>query len=124
MTIHHSLPTILKPFSIPSAWCTTSSPVIGMKKLSKIIHGLQDQVILRMLTNLTCNFTKNVIFSGSEFVLTFHFTDNEIIVYTEDEGRTYQYQFGHKFNINEIESVQVWDDIEYIQEITFRYKTK
>lgn len=63
-------------------------------------------------------------FSGSEFTLTFHFTENEIIVYTEDEGRTYQYQFGHKFDISQIENVQVWDDIEYIQEIIFRYKTK
>lgn len=59
---------------------------------------------------------------GQEFVLTFHFDDNEILVYSDDEDRCFQYKFGHKFDIGDIKSVQVWDDVESVDEIIFRYQ--
>lgn len=59
---------------------------------------------------------------GEEFVLTFFFNDDEIIVYSEDEYRNYQYSIKNRFAIGEIKSVQVWDGVQYINEIIFRYK--
>jgi len=59
---------------------------------------------------------------GQTFVLTFLFTDTDITVYTEDDGRCFQYAFTHKFDISDIKSVQLWDDFEYVDEIIFRYK--
>lgn len=59
---------------------------------------------------------------GSPFVLTFTFTNSDITVYTDDENRCFQYAFTHKFEIDQIKSVQLWDDVEYVEEITFRFK--
>lgn len=63
-----------------------------------------------------------LFFLGQEFVLTFHFDDSEILVYSDDENRCFQYRFAYKFDIGDIKSVQVWDDVDYIKEIIFRYK--
>lgn len=59
---------------------------------------------------------------GQEFVLTFFFSDDEIVVYTNDVGRGFQYKYSNKFNIDDIRSVEVWGDVEYVNEIIFRYK--
>lgn len=63
-----------------------------------------------------------VPYLGQEFVLTFHFDDSEFLVYSDDENRCFQYRFEYKFDIRDIKSVQVWDDIDYVDEIIFRYK--
>lgn len=57
-----------------------------------------------------------------ELVLTFSFGDGEIFVYAGDEYRNYQYAFERKFSIDSIRSIEVWGDVEFIDEITFRYK--
>jgi len=59
---------------------------------------------------------------GQEFVLTFHFDDSEIFVYSDDEDRCFLYRFGYKFDIGDIKAVQLWDDVDYVKEIIFRYK--
>lgn len=59
-----------------------------------------------------------------EFHLTFVFHYDEILVYTGDEDRGYQYRFIHQFDIGDIYSVEVWDDVDYVSEITFRYKNE
>lgn len=61
-------------------------------------------------------------YSGQDFILTFHFTEREIMVYTDDTARCFQYEFEHQFDIADIKSVQVWDDVDYIDEIVFRYQ--
>lgn len=58
---------------------------------------------------------------GKKFVLTFHFDDNEMLVYSGDENRHFQYKFEYQFDIGDIKAVQVWDDVDYISEIIFRY---
>lgn len=60
---------------------------------------------------------------GKKFVLTFHFDDNEVLVYSGDEDRSFQYRFEYQFDIGDIKTVQVWDDVDYISEIIFRYGT-
>lgn len=60
--------------------------------------------------------------SGQEFVLTFHFDDSEILVYSGDENRCYLYKFDYKFDIGDIMSVQLWDDVDCVNEIIFRYR--
>ena len=62
------------------------------------------------------------LFSGEEFILTFLFNENGIIVYSGDDGGCFQYKFVPVFDISEIKVIQLWDDIEYIKEIVFRYK--
>lgn len=63
-----------------------------------------------------------ILYSGHEFVLTFHFDDSEFLVYSDDENRCFQYRFAYKFDIRDIKSVQVWDDVDSVDEIIFRYK--
>lgn len=58
---------------------------------------------------------------GREFVLTFRFDDNDFLVYSGDENRNFQYKFEYQFDIGDIKAVQVWDDVDHIQEIIFRY---
>lgn len=67
---------------------------------------------------------KITLIVGSKFTLTFHIGEDDYFVYTGDEGRNFQYQFPHQLNIKDIECVQLWDDIEYVNEIIFRYKQK
>lgn len=62
------------------------------------------------------------VYLGQEFVLTFHFDDSEIFVYSDDEDRCFLYRFGYKFDIGDIKAVQLWDDVDYVKEIIFRYK--
>lgn len=59
---------------------------------------------------------------GQEFVLTFHFYEDEIVVYSDDQDRCFQYKFDHKFDMGVIKSVQLWDDVDHVNEIVFRYK--
>lgn len=61
---------------------------------------------------------------GHKFVLTFLFDDNEFVVYTGDDNRMFQYKFEYQFDIGDIKCIQLWDDIDYISEIIFRYKNK
>lgn len=58
---------------------------------------------------------------GHEFTLYFQFHDNEFLVYSGDENRGHQYRFAYQFDIGDIYSVQVWDDLDYISEVIFRY---
>uniref|UniRef100_A0A0K8TTR1 Galectin n=1 Tax=Tabanus bromius TaxID=304241 RepID=A0A0K8TTR1_TABBR len=59
---------------------------------------------------------------GEEFILTFYFDDSEILIYTGDDMRDLQYRYDHVLAYDEIKSVQVWGDVEYITEVTFRYR--
>lgn len=58
---------------------------------------------------------------NDEFILTFHFNTTEIAVHTGDEDRSSQYGFKHQYDMKDIDSVQVWGDVDYISEIIFRY---
>ncbi|XP_055701397.1 uncharacterized protein LOC129800784 [Phlebotomus papatasi] len=59
---------------------------------------------------------------GEEFILTFLFTNRDITVYTDDDNRCFQYKYDHQLDIGDIRTVQIWDDLEYIREVIFRYK--
>lgn len=61
---------------------------------------------------------------GQKFVLTFYFDDEEILIYTGDEHRNYLYRFAYQFDVGDIKTLQVWDDVDYINEIVFRLKQK
>lgn len=62
--------------------------------------------------------------AGQQFVLTFQFTDSDILVYSDDENRNLICNFDYRLDIDDIKTVQVWDDVEYINEIIFRYNKK
>lgn len=59
---------------------------------------------------------------GQKFVITFHFDDDGILVYSGDEQRTFLYSFDYQFDVGEIKTIQCWDDVDYINEITYRFK--
>lgn len=63
-------------------------------------------------------------FAEEPFVLTFRFSDSEIKTYTEDDGSNFQYSFDQKFDMKYISNLQIWGDLEYINEITIRFNTK
>lgn len=58
---------------------------------------------------------------GEEFVLTFHFyDDNHVAVYTGSEEREVQYHYRHGFQVNDIQAVHI-SNVHWVSEITFRY---
>ncbi|XP_031618099.1 uncharacterized protein LOC116337565 [Contarinia nasturtii] len=59
---------------------------------------------------------------GQEFIITFHFDDNELLIYSEDENRNFLYKFDYNFDIGDIKAVQIWDDLDYVTEVIYRYK--
>lgn len=59
---------------------------------------------------------------GTEFILTFHFDDNEMFVYEGDENRNFLHRFPYQFDIGDIKYVEVWGDVKFISEVIFRYK--
>lgn len=59
---------------------------------------------------------------GQGFILTFHFDDSEILVYSDDEFRNIQYRFEYQLDLGDITAIQVWDDVDYISELIFRYR--
>lgn len=61
-------------------------------------------------------------YSGQEFILLFRLTDREIVVYTDDYN--YQYSFEYQFDFGDVKAVQVWHDVDSIEEVTFRYNKK
>lgn len=61
---------------------------------------------------------------GQEFTLTFYFDDSGIVVYTGDESRNMQYEFEYFVDIGTVRAIQVWDDVQHISEIIFRYGKK
>ncbi|XP_055850812.1 galectin-4 isoform X2 [Episyrphus balteatus] len=60
---------------------------------------------------------------GPGFALEFAFTSGYVYTYlVEDEhSRNLISFYEHDYDLNEINSVQVWGDVEKIQELTFRY---
>lgn len=60
---------------------------------------------------------------GPGFALEFAFNDGYIHTYmVEDEdSRNFISSFEHNSDLNEIDSVQVWGDVDKITELTFRY---
>lgn len=56
---------------------------------------------------------------GTEFVLTFHFGDTELLVYAGDENRQLLHKFKYQFDIAAIKFVEVF--MCYTREIIFRY---
>lgn len=56
---------------------------------------------------------------GSEFVLTFHFDEKEILVYDGDEHRRLKYKFEYQFDINVIKSLSL--GMGHVREIKLRY---
>lgn len=60
---------------------------------------------------------------GHNFIITFFFDDNEFVVYADDENRNYQYRYPYQYDIADIKYVQVWGDIERMDEIIFRFNT-
>lgn len=121
--IHRTLLIISKRYFRRAKSCTISKRSInGMTRSLTRTHGQRDQVS-SLLATIFQRSSKSFLVSlaGSKFILTFHFSPREIVVY-EDECKNYQYSFSHKFDMGDIRAVQVWDDVEYIDEITFRYK--
>ncbi|XP_055850811.1 galectin-4 isoform X1 [Episyrphus balteatus] len=66
---------------------------------------------------------KSSSISGPGFALEFAFTSGYVYTYlVEDEhSRNLISFYEHDYDLNEINSVQVWGDVEKIQELTFRY---
>ncbi|XP_037942165.1 uncharacterized protein LOC119675051 isoform X2 [Teleopsis dalmanni] len=61
---------------------------------------------------------------GTIFALEFAFQDNTIYVYLVDgEGRNFitQYNTDYEFGLCDIQSLQVWGDVEKVRELTFTY---
>lgn len=60
--------------------------------------------------------------AGQEFTLTFEFTEEEIMVYSGDgDNEDFITQFSYQSDMGHFASVQVWDDVDYVNEIIFRY---
>lgn len=57
----------------------------------------------------------------NEFTVTFHFTEEEIYIYSGDESRNLEYNFQSPLSMYSIGCVHVWDDVDRVKEITFRY---
>lgn len=57
-------------------------------------------------------------FTGDTFKLEFIFSDEEILVYS-DIG--FHYKFELQFDLSEIRSLQIWDDLDYVNELKFVY---
>lgn len=55
---------------------------------------------------------------GACFTIMLILTRDNIFVY---DHRSMHYQLKHKYDIRDAKSLQVWDDVEFISECTFKY---
>lgn len=56
------------------------------------------------------------------FTLIFRFHNEAIKVFAEDVQHTPDYEFVHQFPFEDITTIELWDDIEFVDEISFKYK--
>lgn len=54
--------------------------------------------------------------------MTFLFTTDHIMVYTDKTN--FQYKFRRTFELNQIKFLQIWNDLERIDELSFVYKSE
>lgn len=57
--------------------------------------------------------------------MSFVFLDNRILIYNgygNYPTNSIQYEFTHKLHYNLITSLEVWDDLDTIKELTFHYE--
>lgn len=82
------------------------------------------QVIIQQLRIiLSINLLIIPIILGQEFVLRFILNEDSIIVYTGDyPSSIFEYEFKLQYDISTITNIQVWDDVERVDELVFRYK--
>lgn len=55
------------------------------------------------------------------FLLIFRFHEECIKVFAEDTQHTPDYEFEHQFPMDAIRMIELWDDFEYVEELTFKY---
>lgn len=58
---------------------------------------------------------------NEKFTLIFRFHEECIKVFAEDTQHTPDYEFEHKFPMESIKIIELWDDLEYVEEIAFKY---
>ncbi|XP_058448239.1 galectin-6-like [Malaya genurostris] len=59
---------------------------------------------------------------NEKFTLIFRFHEEVFKVFAEDTQHTPDYEFVHQLPMENILQIEIWDDIEYIEEIAFKYK--
>ncbi|XP_055609567.1 uncharacterized protein LOC129756666 isoform X1 [Uranotaenia lowii] len=59
-----------------------------------------------------------------KFGLIFRFDDEVFKVFADNSQHSPEYEFGHQFPYQEIETVELLGDFEYVEEIAFRYFRK
>lgn len=99
--------------------------LIGIQNNLMITHGRRMvQVIIQQLRIiLSINLLIIPIILGQEFVLRFILNEDSIIVYTGDyPSSIFEYEFKLQYDISTITNIQVWDDVERVDELVFRYK--
>lgn len=60
-----------------------------------------------------------IFFSVEDIDIAIKFTKREIHIMS---GGSSEYQFGHQYEINRIDRLQIDGDVEYIEEVALRYK--
>lgn len=55
------------------------------------------------------------------FCLIFRFHEEYIKVFAEDTQHTPDYEFEHQYPMEAIKMIELWDDFEYVEELTFKY---
>lgn len=66
----------------------------------------------------------NWISVAGEFHFVFMFLDDSIRIYTgnaQNKTNAFQYAFPHRLPYDRITSFEVWDDMDTVKEISFRY---
>lgn len=58
---------------------------------------------------------------NEKFTLIFRFHEEVFKVFAEDTQHTPDYEFGHQLPVEAITLIELWDDIEYVEEIAFKY---
>ncbi|XP_055543429.1 galectin-4-like [Wyeomyia smithii] len=61
---------------------------------------------------------------NEKFTLIIRFHEEVFKVFAEDTQHTPEYEFAHQLPFSMIQSIELWDDIEYVEEIAFKYKNK
>ncbi|XP_055608536.1 32 kDa beta-galactoside-binding lectin lec-3-like [Uranotaenia lowii] len=59
---------------------------------------------------------------NEKFTLIFRFHDEVFKVFAEDTQHTPDYEFTHQIPFDMVEQIELWDDIEFVEEIAFRYQ--
>lgn len=65
-----------------------------------------------------CECVFLIYLTGAEFTIQLVLTRDHVRVYDEQMLR---YELEHKYDIQDAKTLQVWDDVEYISECTFKY---